>query len=275
MKTKVIILTLLPLMGLGGCATIPNGPSVRVMPGSGKTFEQFQADDAVCRQWASQQNGQSPQETFNQSTGTGAAVGTAAGAVLGALVGAASGHAGAGAAIGAGSGLLVGGAAGASAGQAQGMTAQRRYDITYQQCMVAKGNQIPGVVPVSPAPVVETPPPPPVAVEPGPPQVVFEAPPRFIYTPRLGFYVAVETPYDMVFMDGRYYLWSDGFWYSAPYYSGPWVVLSAARVPPWLGRFRHDEIVRYRDYEYRVFLHDRAHYHGRWHVAEERREHHH
>jgi len=273
MKTKLIILTLLPFMALGGCATMPAGPSVQVMPGYGKTFEQFQADDAVCRQWAGQQTGQSPQETFNQDTGTGAAVGTAAGAVLGAVVGAASGHAGAGAAIGAGSGLLVGGATGASVGQGQGMQAQRRYDITYQQCMVAKGNQIPGMAPVSAPPVVEAPPPPPVAVAPGPPQVVFEAPPRFIYTPHLGFYVAVETPYDMVFMDGRYYLWSNGFWYEAPYYDGPWAVVYADRIPPWLGRFRHAEIRRYRDSEYRVFLHDRMHYHGRWHEAGERHGH--
>ena len=35
-----------------GCVTVPPGPSVAVMPGSGKTFEQFQSDDASCRQWA-------------------------------------------------------------------------------------------------------------------------------------------------------------------------------------------------------------------------------
>ena len=68
MKMKMMILILLPFMGLGGCATIPTGPSVQVMPGSGKSFEQFQADDAVCRQWARQQIGQSPQETINQNT---------------------------------------------------------------------------------------------------------------------------------------------------------------------------------------------------------------
>jgi YMGG-like Gly-zipper len=273
MKTKMMILILLPFMAVGGCATIPTGPSVQVMPGSGKTFEQFQTDDAVCRQWAGQQIGQSPQEAMNQSTGTGAAVGTAAGAVLGAVIGSASGHAGTGAAIGAGSGLLVGTAAGANAGQAYGMEAQRRYDITYQQCMVAKGNHIPGMAPVSPAQVVQMTPPPPVAVAPGPPQVVFQAPPRFIYSPHLGFYVAVETPYDVVFIDGQYYLSSNGFWYAAPYYSGPWVLVSAGRIPPALGRFRHEEIHRYRDSEYREYLRDRTHYQGRWHEPEERREH--
>jgi hypothetical protein len=114
------------------------------MPGPGKTFEQFQAEDAICRQWAAQQIGISPQETVNQNAATGAIVGTAVGAALGAAIGAASGNPAAGAAIGAGSGLLVGTASGANAGNAYGWEAQRRYDNTYVQCMYAKGNLIPG-----------------------------------------------------------------------------------------------------------------------------------
>ena len=39
------LLILVPL--LGACATVPTGPSVMVLPGSGKSFEQFQVDDAV------------------------------------------------------------------------------------------------------------------------------------------------------------------------------------------------------------------------------------
>ena len=38
-----------------GCATAPRGPSVLVLPGEGKPFEQFQADVDVCRHWAAQQ----------------------------------------------------------------------------------------------------------------------------------------------------------------------------------------------------------------------------
>jgi outer membrane lipoprotein SlyB len=140
------IISSVALLALCGCATLPTGPSVRVMPGQGKTFEQFQADDAVCRQWAGQQVGISPQEAANQNTATGAVAGTLIGAGLGAAVGAASGHPGAGAAIGAGSGLLVGTAAGANSGQVYGREAQRRYDNTYAQCMYAKGNQVPGMV---------------------------------------------------------------------------------------------------------------------------------
>ncbi len=123
---------------------MPTGPSVMVLPGAGKSFEQFQTDDAVCRQWAAGQIGMAPQAIANQNTATGAVAGTAMGAGLGAAIGAASGSAGAGAAIGAASGLLFGSAAGASSGQSSGWEAQRRYDIAYQQCMYAKGNQIPG-----------------------------------------------------------------------------------------------------------------------------------
>jgi len=143
---NIVIFLSLALLTVAGCATVPSGPSVMALPGSGKTFEEFQADDAICRQWAAQQIGLSPQETVNQNTATGAVVGTAIGAGLGAAIGAASGHAGAGAAIGAGSGLLVGTSAGANAGQFYGWQAQRRYDIAYTQCMYAKGNEIPGVV---------------------------------------------------------------------------------------------------------------------------------
>jgi hypothetical protein len=138
-------LSVLVLLALCGCATLPTGPSVRVLPAQGKPFEQFQAEDAICRQWAERQIGVSPQETVNRDTASGAVVGTAIGAGVGAVLGAATGNAGAGAAIGGGSGLLLGTASGASSGQVYGMEAQRRYDITYVQCMYAKGNQIPGV----------------------------------------------------------------------------------------------------------------------------------
>jgi hypothetical protein len=47
---------------LAGCATVPTGPSVMVLPGNGKNFEQFQVDNAVCRQWALRQTGTTPNE---------------------------------------------------------------------------------------------------------------------------------------------------------------------------------------------------------------------
>ena len=140
------LLPILALLVVAGCATLPTGPSVRVLPAPGKSFEQFQSEDAVCRQWAGLQIGMTTQDTINMNTAAGAAVGTVVGSGVGAVIGAASGHAGAGAAIGAGTGLLVGTSAGANAGQVYGWEAQRRYDIAYEQCMYAKGNQIPGFV---------------------------------------------------------------------------------------------------------------------------------
>ena len=160
---NIIIFLSLALLTVAGCATVPSGPSVMALPGSGKTFEEFQADDANCRQWAAQQIGLSPQEAISRNTATGAIVGTAIGAGVGAALGAAAGDAGAGAAIGAGTGLLVGTSAGAESGQYYGWQAQRRYDIAYTQCMYAKGNEIPEMVtrPRRYRRVVYPPPPPP------------------------------------------------------------------------------------------------------------------
>jgi hypothetical protein len=158
-------LAFLVLALLGGCATMPTGPTVAVYPGPGKPFEVFQADDNACRQWAEQQiGGTSPSQTANQNLATGAVVGTLAGAGLGALIGSTSGHAGAGAAIGAGAGLLTGTAVASGPATYSEYQLQRRYDIAYQQCMYAKGNQIPGVRPArayGPPPGYGPPPPPP------------------------------------------------------------------------------------------------------------------
>ena len=161
---------------LTACATVPTGPSVMVLPGSGKNFEQFQADDAVCRQWAAQQTGTTTERASKESTVSGAAVGTAVGAAVGAAIGAAAGSPATGAAVGAGVGVLGGTAVGASHAAGAEMSVQRRYDIAYMQCMYAKGNQIPlprGSQPavtsppavVPPAPV----PPPPAGTPPPPP----------------------------------------------------------------------------------------------------------
>ena len=141
---RSILPFLLVLLMLSGCATVPSGPSVMVLPAPGKPFDQFQAEDARCKYWAGQQIGLTPQQTVNQNTLSGAALGTLMGAGLGAAIGAASGNPGTGAAIGAGSGLLGGTIAGSSSGQAYGAEAQRRYDMAYQQCMYAMGNQVPG-----------------------------------------------------------------------------------------------------------------------------------
>jgi hypothetical protein len=128
----------LVLLTLAGCATVPQGPNVAVMPGVGKSFDQFVTDERVCRAYADESIGTKVTDAGANNVVSGAAVGTVVGAAAGALLG---GHHGA--ESGAGAGLLMGSAIGASNASGVQYDAQRRYDIAYQQCMYAKGNQIP------------------------------------------------------------------------------------------------------------------------------------
>jgi hypothetical protein len=136
---------------LSGCASVPLGPSVPVMPASNKPFEVFQQDDAMCRQYASQQIAGGVNQVNGQAVGT-----TVLTTILGAGLGAAVGG-GSGAAIGAASGAVVGTAMGANDSAYGGYGLQQGYDTAYSQCMYAKGNQVPGYSYGSYAP----PPPPP------------------------------------------------------------------------------------------------------------------
>lgn len=129
---------LLGLLLLGACATQPSGPGVMALPGTGKSFDEFRANDAECRQYASSQTGATPQDAATDSAVSSALVGTAVGALAGALVG---GHTGAG--VGAATGLAVGATAGAGNSHYAARTIQQRYDFSYQQCMYARGNRVP------------------------------------------------------------------------------------------------------------------------------------
>jgi hypothetical protein len=152
---------------LAGCATIPTGPSVMVLPGDRMTFEQFQVDDTTCRDWAARRTGIAPERA---AAGLGAAaVGTAVGAAAGAAIGAAAGSPGTGAAVGAGVGLLGGSAVGAEYAWADSWALQRGYDAAYMQCMYAKGHQIPVARGALPARRTSTAPPPPPPPGPPPP----------------------------------------------------------------------------------------------------------
>jgi hypothetical protein len=147
-------------LALSGCATVPTGPSVMVLPAEYKPFEVFQSEDLECRGWAAQQSGY-PVDAVNQNLAAGAAFGTILGAGLGAAIGAASGHAGTGAAIGAASGLIGGTAVASGPAYGAGWEVQRRYDNAYLQCMYSKGNLIPGGGQASPRNSRVPPPPPP------------------------------------------------------------------------------------------------------------------
>jgi len=149
------------LLVLAACVSVPEGPSVMVLPGSGKTFDQFRYDDVDCRNFAKFQiGGGSASEAAADSAAKSAVVGTAIGAAAGAALGGRSG-----AAAGAGGGLLLGSAAGAGAGETSAYGLQRRYDYAYIQCMYAKGHKVPvsGRLTSSPpaGPSYAPPPPPP------------------------------------------------------------------------------------------------------------------
>lgn len=140
MRTMKRLLLLGSTSLLAACATVPNGPSVMVMPGSGKSFEQFQLDDQACRDYAQNRLGGATARDNAVSSGFGsAALGTVVGAAAGALIG--GNHQGA--AVGAGAGLLAGTLAGSDAAGSSGRITQRQYDQSYIQCMYAKGERVP------------------------------------------------------------------------------------------------------------------------------------
>ena len=124
---------------LSGCASMPNGPSIMVLPGSRMSFEQFRQDDYVCRQYASGQiGGSSANQAAADSQLGSAIVGSAIGAAAGAALGGGSG-----AAIGAGTGLVAGSMVGAGEGQRAAHATQEDYDNAFIQCMYAKGHRVP------------------------------------------------------------------------------------------------------------------------------------
>lgn len=146
---------------LAACATIPSGPSALVLPGSGKSFDQFRADDFSCRNYAQGQLGGATAQQASIDSGVRSG---ALGAVLGAVAGAAidGGH---GAGVGAGTGLAFGTLAGVGAGESSAYGMQQRYDFAYQQCMYAYGHRVPvagrlsGEMPANAYPPPNTPPP--------------------------------------------------------------------------------------------------------------------
>jgi len=163
---------LLAMLLLGACTTMPSGPSVLVLPGTGKNFDQFRANDFECRQFAQQQLGNATPGTAADDSGVRSAI---VGTLLGAAVGGAinGNH---GAAVGAGAGLAMGGLTGTGAAQSSAGAVQQRYDFAYQQCMYAKGHRVPVAAgslmsfPSRQAQQYPAPPPPPGTPPPPPPR---------------------------------------------------------------------------------------------------------
>lgn len=143
-KCVVLNMAILSAIALAGCVSPPQAPTVMVLPGSDKTYESFQHDDVICRNAASRGVGDEANNANNNGVAT-AAAGTAIGATAGALIGSAGGPRGAagGLAVGAASGLLVGSAVAGNNSGGTRSSLQDQYNVTYVQCMYAKGNKIP------------------------------------------------------------------------------------------------------------------------------------
>jgi len=136
---KRVILSVVLLSSLVACVSAPTGPTVAVMPRQGKPFEVFQQEDQQCREFAAN----AVKDTSNAALkdgATSALVGAALGAAAGAVIGGGS-HANVG--TGAGVGMLGGAGLGAMNAAGKENQAQAQYNIAYEQCMYAKGNQVP------------------------------------------------------------------------------------------------------------------------------------
>lgn len=172
MKITRFAMIVAAALSVAACATAPTGPSVLVLQGSGKSFDEFTRDDVFCRDYALRQaGGKTPGKTGQDSGVASAAVGTAVGAAAGAALGGRDG-----AAVGAGTGLLFGSMAGAESGGYERRSSQTMYDHGYIQCMYGAGHRVPvpagmfpadarpaprAPAPAAPAPSLPPPPPPP------------------------------------------------------------------------------------------------------------------
>jgi hypothetical protein len=139
--TSVAVLSLTLASLLSACVSAPTGPTVAVMPREGKPFDLFQQEDLYCRNFASNSVRDTSDAALKEGA-TSAAIGAALGAVAGAVIQGGN-HANVG--TGAGVGLLGGAAMGAMNSSGKQNQAQVQYNIAYQQCMYAKGNQVPSV----------------------------------------------------------------------------------------------------------------------------------
>jgi uncharacterized protein YcfJ len=137
MNARAIVAGVIAAALVAGCATRPEGPEIPARPGEGKSWEAFQHDDYVCRDFADGRVAGRAENANDHAILT-----TIIGAGLGAALGGAIGG-GNGAGIGAAAGGVGGAAYGSNQTDRSQYSMQRQYDIAYGQCMAAKGNDVP------------------------------------------------------------------------------------------------------------------------------------
>jgi len=136
---KRTVITLIAISSLAACVSAPTGPTIAIMPREGKPFEVFQQEDQQCREFAANAIKDTSNAALKEGA-TSAAIGAALGAAAGAVI---QGGSGPNVGTGAGIGLLGGAAMGAMNSSGKQSQGQTQYNIAYQQCMYAKGNQVP------------------------------------------------------------------------------------------------------------------------------------
>jgi hypothetical protein len=64
-----ILIILMSVFVLSACSTMPSGPSILVLPGTGKNYDQFHNDDLMCRRLAYEQIAKSQKEPDSKEEG--------------------------------------------------------------------------------------------------------------------------------------------------------------------------------------------------------------
>jgi len=102
-----------------------------------------------------------------------------------------------------------------------------------------------------------------------PPPVVVYSPPTMVLLPEPETYVAVDVPYDIYFVSGRYYYLHGDHWFWGSGYRGPWTYVAFEGLPPGLRKFKVKQLHEFREREYRVYKTKRPKFGGAYFVAEE------
>lgn len=63
------------------------------------------------------------------------------------------------------------------------------------------------------------------------PEVYLAAPPEFLQPQDLPYFVAIEIPYDLIYLDGVFYLLSHGHWFRSDVFEGPWEMVDGGKLP--------------------------------------------
>lgn len=61
---RLLVLAIFTALAVAGCAS-PSRPTVSVLPGTGKSLEQFAADDTSCREWARSRTADGTQRDYD------------------------------------------------------------------------------------------------------------------------------------------------------------------------------------------------------------------